>query len=59
MQCPTIKSLSLSFGIGLIFKYINYFAFIVEKMKSHILLINFQPKILNFQMALDSFDVYQ
>ncbi len=31
MQCPTIKSLSLSFGIGLIFKYINYFASIAEK----------------------------
>jgi hypothetical protein len=59
MQCPTIKSLSLSFGIGFFFKYIKYFAFNVEKMKKHIFLVNFQLKILNFQMALDSIDVYQ
>jgi hypothetical protein len=54
----TIKSLSLSFNIGLK-KYIKHFAFIVEKWKKHIFLMNFQPKILNFQMALDSIDVYQ
>jgi hypothetical protein len=33
MQRPTIKSLSLSFGIGFFFKYINYFAFITRKKK--------------------------
>ncbi len=31
IQCSTIKYLSLSFGIGFFFKYINYFAFIAEK----------------------------
>ncbi len=33
MQCPTIKSLYLSFGIGFFFKYINYFSFITRKLK--------------------------
>jgi hypothetical protein len=33
LQCPTIKSLSLSFGIGFLKKYIKYFAFIAQKMK--------------------------
>jgi hypothetical protein len=28
-------------------------------MKNNIFLINFQPKNLNFQMALDSINVYQ
>ncbi len=59
MQCPTIKFLSFSFGIGFFFKYIKYFSFIAEKMKNNIFLINFQPKNLNFQMALDSINVYQ
>jgi hypothetical protein len=54
MQCPTIKSLSLSFGIGFFFKCIKHFPFIVEKNEKHIFLMNFQPKILNSQMALDS-----
>jgi len=39
MQCPTIKSLFLSFGIGFFFKYIKDFAFIAEKNeKKHIFL---------------------
>jgi hypothetical protein len=33
MQCPTIKDLSFSFGIGFFFKYIIVFAFIAGKMK--------------------------
>jgi hypothetical protein len=37
MQCPTIRSLSLSIGIGFFFKYMKYFASIVEKNeKKHI-----------------------
>jgi len=31
MQCSIIKYFSPSFGIGIFFKYIKYFAFIVEK----------------------------
>jgi len=60
MQCPTIKSLSLSFGIGFFFKYIKYFAFMAEKkLKKHIFLVNCQPKKFNFQMPLNSINVYQ
>jgi hypothetical protein len=33
MQCPTIKSIYLPFGIGFFSKHIKYCAFIVEKMK--------------------------
>jgi hypothetical protein len=44
MQCPTIKFIYLSFNIGFFFKYI--------------FLMNFQPKILNFQMAIDLINVY-
>jgi len=36
----------------------NYFAFIIERMKKTHILMDFQPKILNFQMALNSIDVY-
>jgi hypothetical protein len=56
---PNYKSLSLSFGIGFFFKYIKYFVFIIEKMNKTHILKNSQSKILNFQMALDSIDVYQ
>jgi hypothetical protein len=31
MQCVTIKSVTLSFGIGFSSKYIKHFSFIVEK----------------------------
>jgi hypothetical protein len=57
MQCPTIKSLSLSFCIGFFFKYIKYF--VIEKNEKTHFLMNFQPKNLNFQMALIPFNVYQ
>jgi hypothetical protein len=36
-----------------IFKYIKYFAFIAEFSFKQIFLMKFQPKDLNFQMALD------
>jgi hypothetical protein len=42
MQCPIIKSLYLSFGIGFFFKYINYFSFIIKKMKKTKNLMDFQ-----------------
>jgi hypothetical protein len=48
MQCPIIKYLSLSFGIGFFFKYIKYFAFIVEKNEKNAFLMNFQTK--NFKL---------
>jgi hypothetical protein len=51
MHNPTIKSLSLSFGIGFFFKYIKYFSFIVEKNEKTKNLMNFQPRNFNFQMA--------
>jgi hypothetical protein len=54
-----MKSLSLSFGIGFFFKYIKHFSFIAEKMKKTHFLMNFQPKDLNFHMALYSINVYQ
>jgi hypothetical protein len=60
MQCRNIKSHSLSFGIGFFFKYIKYFAFVAEKkMKKHIFLMNCRPKKFNFQMPLNSTNVYQ
>ncbi len=31
MQFPTIKSLSLSFGIGFFFKYVKYFSPIAKR----------------------------
>jgi len=54
MQCPTKKSLSISFGISFFFKYIQYFTLIAKKKekKTHIL-NEFSTKNLNFQMALD------
>ncbi len=40
--------------------YIKYFSFIAPKNeKKYTFLMNFQPKFLNFQMALDSINVYQ
>jgi len=59
MQCPTTKCLSFSFDIGFFFKYINYFSFITNFFFKHIFLMNFQPKFLNFQLAINSIDVYQ
>jgi hypothetical protein len=53
------KSLSLSFGIGFFFKYIKYFAFIAGKNEKTHIFNDFPTKNFNFQMALDSFDVYQ
>jgi hypothetical protein len=51
---------ALSFGIGFFFKYINYFASITKKKwKKNIFLVNFQLKNFNFQMALNSINVYQ
>jgi hypothetical protein len=59
MQCPTIKFHYFLFGIDLFFKYIKYFSFMAEKNeKKHIFLMNFQKKILKFQMALNVIDVY-
>ncbi len=45
MQCPTIKPLSLSFGIGFFFKYIKYFSFITEKKKKTHIFNEFSAKI--------------
>jgi hypothetical protein len=60
MQCPTIKKNVLLFGIGFFFEYRKYFASNTKKMKKkHIFLVNFQPKLFNFQMALNSINVYQ
>ncbi len=59
MQCPIIKSLSLSFGIGFSFKYINYVFFIVGKNEIYIYFNEFSTKKVNFQMAWNSIDVYQ
>jgi hypothetical protein len=59
MQSPTIKSLSLSFGIGFFFKYIKYFTFIAGKKKFKYIFNEVSTKKFNFQMALDSIDVYQ
>jgi hypothetical protein len=59
MKCSTIKSFFFPFGIGFFFKNIKYFAFIVKKMEKTHFLMNFQQNFLNFQMALDSIDVYQ
>jgi hypothetical protein len=59
MQCPTIKYFYLSFGIGFLKKYIKYFSIIVEKNEKYIFLMNFQPIFFNFQLALDSIDLYQ
>jgi hypothetical protein len=58
MQCPTIKSLSLSFGIGFFFKYIKYVTFIV-KFFLNIFLMKLQLKNFNFQTVVDAIDVYQ
>jgi hypothetical protein len=33
MQCQIINFICLSFGIGIFFKCINYFAFIAEKIE--------------------------
>jgi hypothetical protein len=46
MQCSTIKSLFLSFGIGFFFKYIKYFAFIAKKMEKIHIFHEFSTKIL-------------
>jgi hypothetical protein len=45
MQCPTIKSFSLSSGIGFFFKYIKYFAFIAEKNEKNTFFYEFSTKI--------------
>jgi len=35
MQFPTIKSFSLSFGIGFFFKYLEYLAFSAKKKEKN------------------------
>ncbi len=50
MQCLTIQSLSLSFGIGFFFKYINYFTFVVEKNEKNTFFNEFST---NFLKLLD------
>jgi hypothetical protein len=44
MQCPTIKSFFLSFGIGFFFKHIKYIAFLVEKNEKNTFLNEFSTK---------------
>jgi hypothetical protein len=56
MQCPTIKSLYLSFGIGFSLNTHNILLLLLEK--THIL-NEFSAKHLNFKMTLDSIDVYK
>ncbi len=46
MQCPIIKSFSLSFRIGFFFKYIKYFSFIAKKMKKNTFFNEFLTKNL-------------
>jgi hypothetical protein len=46
VQCPTIKSFSLSFGIGFFYKYLKYFTFIVEKNEKNHIFNEFSTKIL-------------
>ncbi len=49
MQCPTIKIFFFSFGIGFFYKYINYFALIIEKMKKTHIFNEFLTK--NFKLS--------
>ncbi len=59
MQCPTIKSLSLHFVLVFSLNTYNILFLLLKKMKKTQILNEFLTKNLNFQMVLNSIDVYQ
>jgi hypothetical protein len=61
MQCPTIKSFFFPFGFGFFFPQMHkiFCHYCWKKWKTHTFLMNFQPKIINFYMALHLIYLYQ
>jgi len=48
MQCPFVKSPPLWYGSGFFFEKINYYAFIVQKYKKHIVFNEFSFKFFKY-----------